>query len=278
MKKLITRAISGSIYVALIVGALLSGCPWAFLTLFALFSILGVNEFHNLININRLMGDSHRMMRIIDIVGATAIFTAVHLSCRYEALGNIVLIALLAYFILRMVAQLYARPANHLHCLAQSMLAIMYVALPLSVLNLIYFDYGATVLLAAFIFIWLNDTGAYCVGCLFGRHRLFERISPKKSWEGFWGGMAFCIASAWLLHWLDFFPQGWSFAAVVGFAIVTSVFATWGDLCESLIKRTLGVKDSGNIMPGHGGILDRIDSLLLVAPATLLYLLLIAFF
>ena len=176
------------------------------------------------------------------------------------------------------MAQLYAHPANHLHCLAQSMLAMAYVALPMSLLNVMYFDYSPKLLLAAFILIWLNDTGAYCVGTLIGKHRLFERISPKKSWEGFWGGLAFCIAATWLLQWLNLFPACWSIAAAVGFAIVTSVFATWGDLCESLIKRTLGVKDSGNIMPGHGGILDRIDSLLLVAPATLLYLLIIALF
>ena len=278
MKKLITRAISVSIYVALFVVALLSGCPWAFLTLFALFTILGVNEFHNLVNHDNSMGESHRMMHIIDIVGATALFTTLHFTLKFQPVGNLWIIALLAYFITRLVAQLYAHPANHLHCLAQSMLAMAYVALPMSLLNVIYFDYSPKLLLAAFILIWLNDTGAYCVGTLIGKHRLFERISPKKSWEGFWGGLAFCIAATWLLQWLNLFPAGWSIAAAVGFAIVTSVFATWGDLCESLIKRTLGVKDSGNIMPGHGGILDRIDSLLLVAPATLLYLLIIALF
>ena len=224
------------------------------------------------------MGESHRMMHIIDIVGATALFTTLHFTLKFQPVGNLWIIALLAYFITRLVAQLYAHPANHLHCLAQSMLAMAYVALPMSLLNVIYFDYSPKLLLAAFILIWLNDTGAYCVGTLIGKHRLFERISPKKSWEGFWGGLAFCIAATWLLQWLDLFPACWSIAAAVGFAIVTSVFATWGDLCESLIKRTLGVKDSGNIMPGHGGILDRIDSLLLVAPATLLYLLIIALF
>lgn len=273
MKKLFTRALSGSIYVALIVAALTSGCHWAFLTLFALFTILGVNEFHNLINHDGLMGDSHLLMRLTDIAGATAIFTAAHFSTLTPQAGNILLIAILTYFIVRLVAQLYARPANHLRCLAHSMLAMAYVAMPLSVLNLICFDYSPMLLLATFIFIWTNDTGAFCVGSLIGRHRLFERISPKKSWEGFWGGMAFCIAAAWLLHGLCFFPGGWSLPQAVGFAVVTSVFATWGDLIESLIKRTLGVKDSGNIMPGHGGILDRIDSLLLVGPATLLYLL-----
>lgn len=273
MKKLFTRAISGAIYVALIVAVLASGCNWAFLSIFTLFTILGVNEFHNLINHDGSMGGSHRLLRVIDIFGAAGLFIALHFSLLPGVTRNYWLPALLAYIIVRLVAQLYARAANHLHCLAQSMLAMTYVALPLSLINLIYFNYSPLLLLASFIFIWINDTGAYCVGSLLGRHRLFERISPKKSWEGFWGGMAFCIAAAWLLHWLGFFPQGWSLAPAVGFAITASVFATWGDLVESLIKRTLGVKDSGNIMPGHGGILDRIDSLLLVTPASLLYLL-----
>lgn len=221
------------------------------------------------------MSGKSAVMRIIDIVGATAIFIALHFTLKGSVAVPLWLVALIAYFIVRLVAQLYVKSGNHIHSIALSMMGIVYVAMPLSLLNVIYFSHSTKLLLAAFIFIWVNDTGAYCVGSLIGRHRLFERLSPKKSWEGFWGGMAFSIAAAWLMQWLGFFPSSWSIAAAVGFAVVSSVFATWGDLFESLIKRTLGVKDSGNIMPGHGGILDRIDSLLLVAPATLLYLLVI---
>ena len=131
-------------------------------------------------------------------------------------------------------------------------------------------------LLGLFIFIWLYDTGAYCVGVLLGRHRLFERISPKKSWEGVIGGVAFSVLGAFASHhWFNEFFQVPDLMTWVGLSVVVAVFATFGDLVESLIKRTVGVKDSGNIMPGHGGILDRIDSLLLVAPAVLIYLQLI---
>ena len=127
-----------------------------------------------------------------------------------------------------------------------------------------------------FMFIWLYDTGAYCVGMLLGRHRLFERISPKKSWEGVIGGVLACIAGAYITHvWFDEFFQSPGLSVWLGMSVVVAVFATMGDLVESLIKRTVGVKDSGNILPGHGGILDRIDSLLLVAPAVLIYLLLV---
>ena len=131
-------------------------------------------------------------------------------------------------------------------------------------------------LLGVFIFIWLYDTGAYCVGMLLGRHRLFERISPKKSWEGVIGGILLSVAGAYVTHrWFDEFFQVPDFTIWMGLSVVVAVFATFGDLVESLIKRTVGVKDSGHILPGHGGILDRIDSLLLVAPAVLIYLMLI---
>ena len=138
--------------------------------------------------------------------------------------------------------------------------------------------------LMMFVMIWLNDTGAYCVGSLFGRHRLCERLSPKKSWEGFWGGMAFCIIAGAVCCFIN---NGWSMASEgcaislvkwVGLGMLVSLMSTWGDLFESLIKRSLGVKDSGHLIPGHGGILDRIDSLLLVAPATFVYGLLTSLF
>lgn len=150
----------------------------------------------------------------------------------------------------------------------------MYIALPVGIMSMFYtFPDGKFLLLAMFIMIWLNDTGAFCVGSLFGKHRLFPRISPKKSWEGFAGGVIFAIASAFMFKYA--FPQYFesvSLAGLCGLGAVVGAFATWGDLVESLIKRTLGVKDSGTILPGHGGILDRIDSLLLVVPASVLYL------
>ncbi len=135
------------------------------------------------------------------------------------------------------------------------------------------------IVLIMFIMIWLNDTGAYCVGSLLGKRRLFPRLSPKKSWEGFWGGMAFCIAAGATCYFAFNHDEVmlWgnrSLSAWIGFGIVVCIFSTWGDLFESMIKRTVGAKDSGKLIPGHGGILDRIDSLLLTAPAAFIYLLL----
>jgi phosphatidate cytidylyltransferase len=148
--------------------------------------------------------------------------------------------------------------------------------LPLSLLNLLVFspaDAGVVVyypvfVLALFIFIWINDTGAYLVGILFGKHRLFERISPKKSWEGFFGGLLFTTASSFVFA---YFEPEISYYHWMGISLVVVVFGVWGDLVESLIKRTLEVKDSGKAIPGHGGFLDRFDSLLLAVYAVLFY-------
>ena len=123
--------------------------------------------------------------------------------------------------------------------------------------------------LSIFIFTWVNDTGAYCTGMLFGKHRLFERISPKKSWEGSVGGAAFSLLAAAVMS--RFFPF-LSLPQWMGLGLTVVVFGTWGDLTESLLKRTLGIKDSGNILPGHGGMLDRFDSTLMAVPAAVIYL------
>ena len=130
-------------------------------------------------------------------------------------------------------------------------------------------EYYFAFVLAIFVFIWVNDTAAFVVGSLFGKHKFIERISPKKTVEGFIGGIVFSVLAAVILS--KFFTD-YSLAFWIGFSIVTALFGTLGDLFESLIKRTYEVKDSGSLIPGHGGILDRIDSLLIAIPAVYIYL------
>ena len=177
-----------------------------------------------------------------------------------------------------MISELYLRRENPINNWAYSMLSQMYVALPFALLNVLAFlnkpeyssvNYEYILPLSVFIFIWINDTGAYCVGSLIGKHRLFERISPKKSWEGSIGGGVFAIIAAFVLW--HFFPV-MPLIEWVGLAIVVVIFGTWGDLTESLMKRHLGIKDSGNILPGHGGMLDRFDSALMAIPAAVVYI------
>ena len=181
-----------------------------------------------------------------------------------------------------LVAELYLRRPNPMNNWAYTMMSQLYVALPFALLSVLYFypvqmmqGEALTVAvtpmlpLSVFIFLWASDSGAYLVGSLIGKHRLFERISPKKSWEGSIGGGVLALVAAWVLWY--FFPimSLWQW---IGMALVVVVFGTWGDLVESLLKRQLGIKDSGHILPGHGGILDRFDSSMLAVPAVVIYL------
>ena len=166
------------------------------------------------------------------------------------------------------------------------MLSQLYIALPFALLNILAYhnnpaessvSYNPILPLSIFVFLWLNDTGAYCIGSLLGKHRLFERISPKKSWEGSVGGAVFAIAASFAFGCFFFFPF-MNMAQWVGLALTVIVFGTWGDLTESLMKRQLGIKDSGNILPGHGGMLDRFDSTLMAVPAAVVYLYVLTLF
>lgn len=281
MKNVVTRAITGAVYVGIIVGCIVGGQVWFWL-LALLLAMLGVDELNRITNRN-FMSTS---MRLLDMAGAalavTAVMTLSDCSNHLITSGWICLPLWLGYLILRLVAQLYVQDGNGMSHLAHSMMGQLYVALPLAILNGLYLIEGRALVLTIFVMIWLNDTGAFCVGSLFGRHKLFERVSPKKSWEGFFGGLAFCIlagAAAWY-WWTDSYSihQMHNIWVMMGLGASVSVFATWGDLIESLIKRSLGVKDSGKLLPGHGGILDRIDSLLLVAPGVALYVTAIVLF
>ena len=277
MVNLIKRVLSGVIYIALIVAAilLLDNSPVMYLLVFPLLIVLGIGE---MISMAKDDATQSWLVNIIDMLGGIGVFVA--LSLHYESTTmqsrSLWLLPIAAYLLLRTIVQLYRPRQNAVHSLERSFFSLGYVALPIAMLNGIMSITAPRLLLGMFIFIWLYDTGAYCVGMLLGRHRLFERISPKKSWEGVIGGVAFCVAGAYATHhWFNEFFQVPDLTVWVGMSVVVAVFATFGDLVESLIKRTVGVKDSGNLLPGHGGILDRIDSLLLVAPAVFIYLLLV---
>ena len=278
MKNLILRALTGAIYVGLICFTVLSG-GWWFIGLSALFTILALQEFYSLSNSST--GGENITTLIVDVAGGLILslgLGCVNLSLlspyTTAVLGGTFFTVYLLYLIVRLVMQLYSQESSPLTNLAYSYMGQMYIALPLGVMSMFYtLPDGKALLLTMFIMIWLNDTGAFLVGSAIGKHKLFPRISPNKSWEGFIGGVVFAIASAFVFKYC--FPAYYETIALpslCGLGLVVGGFATWGDLVESLIKRTLGVKDSGSILPGHGGILDRIDSLLLVIPASLFYL------
>ncbi len=278
MKNLILRAITGAIYVALICASVIAG-GWYFILFFGLVSIVALHEFYSLSN--SPTGGENVTTLVVDIVGGLIVcvgLSSVNLSLMppymTAVMGGTFFTVYMLYLIVRLVMQIYNQESSPLTNLAYSYMGQMYIALPLGLMSMYYtLNDGKALLLMMFIMIWLNDTGAFLVGSMIGKHKLFPRISPKKSWEGFVGGVVFSIIGGVIakLYFPDYF-ETISMIHLCGLGLVVGIFATWGDLVESLIKRTLGVKDSGNILPGHGGILDRIDSLLLVIPASLLYL------
>lgn len=266
MKNILLRSVSGIVYVALIVACILIG-KWTYLFLCALFTALGILE---LSSIHSADGRDIRQTAL-DIIGGIILVGGIW---SVSFFGNISFLAsYLIYLMGRFVYQLYVTGKHPMKDIAYSMLSQAYIALPLALSAVIYRE-SPMLVLSMFIFIWLNDTGAFLVGCSIGKHRLFPRLSPKKSWEGFWGGMGACVLTAILF---GLYLDGWvlNMLQSIIFAIVVVIFSTWGDLIESMFKRNFEIKDSGHLIPGHGGILDRIDSLLLVIPATLCYIILI---
>lgn len=269
----IQRAVTGVLFVIVLVGCILYS-PLSFGILFTIISVLSVHEFAQLVS----KSSEVSINKTITALGGAYLFLALMSLCTQQSVGARVFLPYLGLLLYMMITELYLKKKNPTGNWAYSMLSQLYVALPFALLNVLAFQnspetgsvtYNPILPLSIFVFIWLSDTGAYCVGSLIGKHRLFERISPKKSWEGSIGGGIFSIASS--LGFAHFFPfmPGWQW---VGLAIVVVIFGTWGDLTESLMKRQLGIKDSGNILPGHGGMLDRFDSALMAIPAAVVYL------
>ena len=276
MKNFITRTITGILFVACIVVCFLN--PTAMSALFALVTGLTVWEFTGLVN-NR---PAVSVNRFISTVAAVYWFLAMVAFCS-GLTPPTVFIPYLVTLVYLLIAELYTKAEDPVNDWAYTMMAQLYIAVPFSLLSVLAFRstpagvmYTYLMPLSVFVFLWINDSGAYCCGSLLGRHKLFPRISPGKSWEGSIGGFVFVAAAAALIWYLtdlygvnDLQLNLWQW---IGLGLVVAVFGTWGDLVESLFKRTLGIKDSGNILPGHGGMLDRFDSSLLAIPAAVVYL------
>ena len=276
MKNFIIRTITGVIFVAAIVASFLR--PEAMVLLFSIVTGLTVWEFTGLVNER----PGVTVNRFICTVAAVYFFYAMTYFCSdlYGGVAkSVVFIPYLVTIIYLLVSELYLKQADPIQDWAYTMLSQMYIALPFSLLNVLAFtatpqgavSFNTLLPLSVFVFLWVNDSGAYCVGSLLGRHKLFPRVSPGKSWEGSIGGAVFVLAAAYAI---SYFFDGTMLSALgwLGLGLVVVVFGTWGDLIESLFKRTLGIKDSGNILPGHGGMLDRFDSSLLAIPAAVVYL------
>jgi phosphatidate cytidylyltransferase len=281
MNNFIVRTITGVLFVAAVIVCFLR--PMSMMFFFALVTGMSIWEFTGLVN----QREHITVNRFICTAAGVFFFIAVAGFCG-ELTPSSVFIPYLLTVVYLFCAGLFTRNADPVNDWAYSMMSQMYIALPLSCLNILAFRYGADGVeynfllpLSIFVFLWMNDTGAYCTGSLLGRHKLFPRVSPGKSWEGSIGGAIIVVLVAVLMSWVDeshlLAPfgageTGLTFAQWIGLGLVVVVFGTLGDLVESLFKRTLGIKDSGNILPGHGGMLDRFDSSLMAIPASVIYI------
>ncbi len=265
------RTITGLSMVFLIIASLYFS-RWGFAGIFGLVTVLGLWEFYSITTT-----EFSQPQKIAGTVLGTTwyIFTA-----RIALQGNsgmflYIWFFLLPFLFIPFVIEIFRNRAQPLYNIGITVMGITYIALPLSLLNFLnlpeytsIFSHFSAVLLGYFLITWLYDTGAYLFGKSFGKHKFFERISPKKTWEGIFAGVVVALAAA---AGLSYISKGMMLTDWLILAMIIIVFGTLGDLAESLLKRSLNLKDSGTILPGHGGILDRFDTIFLSAPFVFLF-------
>lgn len=274
MNEFFKRTLSGAVYVGVVVGSILHG-SYIFLAISSLLAALAIKEY------NYLQHKYSSWTDRISEISAILLCFAFYFMMQGSSCRSIAAICAIGYALLiigLIIAELWDTKNNPFVIWGHILISHIMIALPFASMCML-FAINKWLILAIFVLIWLNDTGAYLVGSLTaklpgGNHKMFPRVSPKKSWEGLIGGIVLSIGAGILLAYLGWFDLLTEKVNVymIGtvFALVVSIFGTIGDLVESLMKRTIGVKDSGRFLPGHGGILDRFDSILLAAPMTLI--------
>ena len=284
LKNFIVRTLSGAVMLAVVLGAILAS-EWSFIALVAVITLGGIWEFYNF-----AQKAGYQPMKLLGLFGGMMIFTiAISLfvlfatkdstnDSLFAIIFGMAIITLLLLVPLMFICELYRKSPTPIANIGSTLMGMLYVALPLSLLILIPALLGNGVwnpwIVIFYIFIiWANDVFAYLFGITLGRHRLFERISPKKSWEGFFGGLLGAMAMGYVASLvLEADAMTW-----IGLALVAAIAGVFGGLVESLFKRSVDLKDSGNFIPGHGGWLDRFDALIFSAPFAFVYVIFITF-
>ncbi len=270
MSNFIKRLITATLSIILIIGSLLLGKYTYGLVVFAV-NLIALFEFFNTISGRNLSPGKYT-----GITFGSVLFISTFIVSSNVA-GSGFYLVLIPLGVLVFIFEIFRNRPDPLINIAVTFLGIIYISFPLSVLNYLVFypgnisEYTYSILLGYLVLIWTNDTSAYIFGIAVGRHKLFERISPKKTWEGFIGGTLVTIAVAFLIPGLFGYLNR---VDMLVFGGIISIFGVAGDLSESMFKRSMNLKDTGKMLPGHGGILDRIDSILLTSPLVFLYLLL----
>ncbi|MFN8257987.1 MAG: phosphatidate cytidylyltransferase [Bacteroidales bacterium] len=264
----LTRVVTSAVFVIVLIGGILLN-PVSFFILFGIIVVLGLFEFYKISS-----NETQNPQIYPGILLGVFIYTALMLISSAIA-GIDLLIYVIPLVLIILISELYRKKTNPLANISITLLGSLYVAVPFGLLGFMVFssheivNFDPSLLIAYFAIIWVNDSAAYIVGSAIGRHRLFERISPKKSWEGFFGG---AICSLLVAYLISIVYVKIKLTDSLAIAVCTFTFGTFGDLFESLLKRSVNIKDSGHLLPGHGGILDRFDSLILSSPIVFVYL------
>lgn len=269
MKNLLTRTLFGLLYLAVMVACLLIS-KYLFLILMLAVMVLMMNEFHSM-----HIGSSFPVQQILALLTGVTFFVLLFLEKVYIMDPSVLVIGFVPLFI-QLGSLLFIKDRTELDKVFVTFASVLYIALPLTLFNMLVFrnyTFHGDLLLCMFVLVWMSDIGAYVFGMLLGQKygpKLCPTISPKKSWIGVAGGVVATIGSALLLNCFDFLPfSGWHCTAL---AVIVCVFGIVGDLVESVWKRHCDIKDSGNLIPGHGGMMDRFDSALFAIPACAVYL------
>ena len=288
MNETLKRTISGAVYIALLLTSILFSTE-SFIILFGIFLIITIYEFSNLVKLNKIFSISFGTLlySAIVLVGhynkQTTAFLNDLFKSDFDLITNIqelnmVLLAVTLVIAIKCILFLFYDSVQEISISSKYLYLLGYITLPFIFIVKISFgtnNYNPKIIIGLFVLIWTNDTFAYLVGKSIGKHKLFERVSPKKTIEGFLGGVVFAVLAGFLISKFYIQPNpAFSNKSILIWtiiAIIVSVFGTIGDLIESKFKRIAGVKDSGSIMPGHGGILDRLDSVIFVAPIIFLF-------
>lgn len=260
-----TRAITGILFVIVLIASLLLG-QWYFAVFFMLISLLSLNEFYKIVNKAEIKPN-----RPVGLLLGLILFLLFTLF-RIDFISLNHFLSIVPFISLVFLCELYRKAEKPFINIAYTFFGVIFTIIPfLFFFNLGFLDgvYNFHYPLGFLILLWASDTGAYLIGMSFGKTKLFERHSPKKTWEGFIGGMALSIIAAIVIsqYYQAIHPWQWILSAVI-----IAIFGTYGDLSESMLKRSYQIKDSGNLLPGHGGLLDRFDGLLLAAPLVYTFL------
>ena len=272
MNNTVTRTVSGIVFLAVVIAGLLID-KYLYAALITFMMVTMLYEFYKM-----TMGDRFPRSRILAILVGCSAFLI--LFCVMAFGWDLRLVSLSAVLLLvLMVSTLFVKDKADFKLFSFLYTGLLYIAVPLAFSNFVVFDkagaFDGRPMLAFLIIIWASDVGAYCIGMLLGKYtgKLFPSVSPKKTWAGFWGGLLFAVLAGLILDWTGLWTYPMVHAVIL--SAIMHVAGVFGDLFESQWKRVCDIKDSGSIIPGHGGMLDRFDSALFAIPAGVIYLVII---